>query len=183
MSAMANTTPIVTTVTKTATKEKTLNGEESASRFNILYLCEEHYEDTLPVMYKIRRDKRKEVHTRLDFGENTKKSQKIREDSQNLSAKTLSARYCDPSERPQIRDHLRNNDGNVFGRLGHQRQSAFKRPSDTYSGRTGNTLEMIPTVGVVLTNGTLPLSEIVLGAETAPTASKNRMVIPTHLTE
>nr|GEU69510.1 hypothetical protein [Tanacetum cinerariifolium] len=28
---------------------------------------------------------------------------------------------------------LRNNDGNVFSRLGHQRTSEFKRPSDTYS--------------------------------------------------
>nr|GFB07047.1 hypothetical protein [Tanacetum cinerariifolium] len=36
---MANTTPIVTTVTKTATKEKTPNGEEAASRVNILDFC------------------------------------------------------------------------------------------------------------------------------------------------
>ncbi|GJX96734.1 hypothetical protein Tco_0352532 [Tanacetum coccineum] len=43
-------------------------------------------------MDKIRRDKRKEVHTRLDFGENTKKSRIMREGSQNLSAGTLSAR-------------------------------------------------------------------------------------------
>nr|GEU31678.1 hypothetical protein [Tanacetum cinerariifolium] len=62
----------------------------------------------------------------------------MREDSQNSSAKTLSARYRSPSERPQIRDRLRNNDGNVFGRLGHRRQSAFKRLSDTYSPSTTN---------------------------------------------
>nr|GEV28723.1 reverse transcriptase domain-containing protein [Tanacetum cinerariifolium] len=67
-------------------------------------------------MDKIRRDKRREVHTRLDFGEDSRKSQRMREDSQNSSAKTLSARYRNPSERPQIRDRLRNNDGNVFGR-------------------------------------------------------------------
>nr|GEV91131.1 reverse transcriptase domain-containing protein [Tanacetum cinerariifolium] len=148
MSAMANTTSIVTTVTKTATKEKTLNG-----------FCEEHYEDILPVIDKICRDKRKEVHTRLDFGENSRKSQRMRKDSQNSSAKTLFARYRNPSKRPQIRDRLRNNDGNVFGRL----------------GQTGNTLEMIPTVEVVLTNRNLLLAEIVLEAKTAPTASKNRM--------
>nr|GEW50384.1 hypothetical protein [Tanacetum cinerariifolium] len=99
MSAMANTTPIVTIVTKTATKEKTSNGAEAASRVNILDFCEEHYEDILPVMDKIRRNKQKEVHTRLDFGENSRKSQ-MREDSQNSSVKTLSARYRNPSERP-----------------------------------------------------------------------------------
>nr|GEV97723.1 hypothetical protein [Tanacetum cinerariifolium] len=136
MSAMGNTTLIVTIVTKTATKEKTPNGAEAASRVNILDLCEEHYEDILPVMDKIHRDKRKEVHTRLDFRENSRKSRRMREDSQNSSAKTLSARYRNPSERPQIRDRLRNNDGNVFGRLGHRMQSAFKRLSDTYSPST-----------------------------------------------
>nr|GEY22988.1 reverse transcriptase domain-containing protein [Tanacetum cinerariifolium] len=132
MSAMANTTPIMTTVMKTVTKEKTSNGVENASRINILDFCEEHYEDILPVMDKIRCDKRREVHTRLDFRENSRKSQRIREDSQNSSAKNLFARYRNPSERPQIWDRLRNNHGNVFGRLGHRRESAFKRLSDTY---------------------------------------------------
>nr|GEW57877.1 reverse transcriptase domain-containing protein [Tanacetum cinerariifolium] len=61
MSTMANTTPIVTTVTKIATKEKTPNGAETASRINILDFCEEHYEDILPVMDKIRCDKRREA--------------------------------------------------------------------------------------------------------------------------
>nr|GEW22495.1 reverse transcriptase domain-containing protein [Tanacetum cinerariifolium] len=136
MSAMANTTPIVTTVTKTATKEKTPNGAETASRINILDLCEEHYEDILSVMDKIRRDKRREVPTRLDFREDSRKSRRMREDFQNSSAKTLSARYHNPSVRPQMRDRLRNNDGNVFGRLGHRRKSAFKRLSDTYSPST-----------------------------------------------
>nr|GEU31677.1 hypothetical protein [Tanacetum cinerariifolium] len=89
MSTMANTTPIVTTVTKIVTKEKTPNGAKAASRVNIVDFCEEHYEDILPVMDKIRRVKRKEVHTRLDFGENSRKNQRMREDSQNSSAKTL----------------------------------------------------------------------------------------------
>nr|GEX55609.1 hypothetical protein [Tanacetum cinerariifolium] len=135
MSAMVNTTPIVTTVIKTATKEKTPNGAETAYRINILDFCEEHYEDILSVMDKIRRDKRREVHTRLDFEENSRKS-RIREDSQNSSAKTLFARYRNPSKRPRIRDRLKNNDGNMFGRLGHRRESEFKRLSDTYSPST-----------------------------------------------
>nr|GEY74556.1 hypothetical protein [Tanacetum cinerariifolium] len=119
-------------VTKTATKEKALNGAKTAPGINILDFYEEHYEDILPVMDKIRHDKQREVHIRLDFEENSRKSQRMREDSQNSSAKTLSARYRKPSERPRMRDHLRNNDGNVFGRLGHQRESAFKRLSDAY---------------------------------------------------
>ncbi|GJX72944.1 reverse transcriptase domain-containing protein [Tanacetum coccineum] len=98
-------------------------------------------------MDKIRRDKRKEVHARLDFGESPKK-RRIREGSQNSSARTLSARYRNPSERLKVRDRLRYNDRHVLDRLG-----------------------IVLTVEVALT-------EIVLGAETAPAASKNHMIIP-----
>nr|GEX17956.1 reverse transcriptase domain-containing protein [Tanacetum cinerariifolium] len=133
---MANTTPIVTTVTKTTTKEKTLNGAETVTMINILDFCEEHYDDILPVMDKIRRDKRREVHIRPEFGENSRKSRRIREGSQNSSAKTLFARYRNPSERPHIRNRLRNNDGNVFDRLGHRRErrsSSIKRERNSES--------------------------------------------------
>ncbi|GJU77086.1 reverse transcriptase domain-containing protein [Tanacetum coccineum] len=134
---MANTTPIVTTVTKTATKEKAPKETDAAPRVNIQDFCEEHYEDILPViMDKIRRDKRKEVHTRLDFGDNTKRSRRTRESSQNSSAGTWSARHRNPSEKPRVKDRSRDGDGNVFGRLGHRRQSAFDRLSDTYSPST-----------------------------------------------
>ncbi|GKC34364.1 hypothetical protein Tco_1046748 [Tanacetum coccineum] len=62
MSSMANTTPIVTTVTKTTTKEKAAKETNATPRVNIQDFYEEHYEDILPViMDKIRRDKRKEV--------------------------------------------------------------------------------------------------------------------------
>ncbi|GJT52534.1 RNA-directed DNA polymerase, eukaryota [Tanacetum coccineum] len=58
MSAMANATPIVTTVTKTTNKEK---ASDVAPRVNIQDFCEEHYEDIMPIiMEKARRDKRKE---------------------------------------------------------------------------------------------------------------------------
>ncbi|GJY00007.1 hypothetical protein Tco_0357025 [Tanacetum coccineum] len=67
---MANTTPIVTTVTKPATKEKTPKEADATPRVNIQDFCEEHYEDIMSViMDKIRRDKRKEVNARLDFEE------------------------------------------------------------------------------------------------------------------
>ncbi|GKC74123.1 reverse transcriptase domain-containing protein [Tanacetum coccineum] len=136
MSAMANTTPIVTTVTKPTTKEKTPKEADATPRVNIQDFCEEHYEDILPViMDKIRRDKRKEVHARLDFEESPKK-RRIREGSQNSSARTLSARYRNPPERLKVRDRLRYNERHVLDRLGHRRQSAFDRLSDTYSPST-----------------------------------------------
>ncbi|GKB96028.1 hypothetical protein Tco_0982165 [Tanacetum coccineum] len=70
MSAMANTIPIVATVTKPATKEKTPKNTDATPWVNIQDFYEELYEDILPViMDKISRDKRKEVHARLDFGE------------------------------------------------------------------------------------------------------------------
>ncbi|GKD32525.1 reverse transcriptase domain-containing protein [Tanacetum coccineum] len=91
MSAMANTTPIVATVTKPATKERMPKDADTTPKVSIQDFCEEQYEDILPViMDKIRRDKRKEVHARLDFGESPKK-RRIREDSQNSSVRTLSA--------------------------------------------------------------------------------------------
>nr|GEY10234.1 reverse transcriptase domain-containing protein [Tanacetum cinerariifolium] len=72
----------------------------------------------------------------LDFEENSRKSRKVREGSQNTSVGTLPARYRNPSERPKIRDRLKYNDGDVFDRLGHRRQSAFDRLSNTYSPNT-----------------------------------------------
>ncbi|GKA83613.1 retrovirus-related pol polyprotein from transposon TNT 1-94 [Tanacetum coccineum] len=79
MSAMANTTPIVTTVTKSTVREKTPKDAVVIPRVNIQDFCKEHYEDILPViMDKIRREKRKEVHARLDFEESPTKK-RIRE--------------------------------------------------------------------------------------------------------
>ncbi|GJV69630.1 reverse transcriptase domain-containing protein, partial [Tanacetum coccineum] len=116
---------------------KTPKEADAALKVNILDFCEEHYEDILPViMDKIRRGKRKEVHARLDLRESFKKSRRVREGSQNSSAGTLLARYRNLSKRPKMQDRLRYNDGNVFDRLGHRRQSAFDRLSDTYSPST-----------------------------------------------
>ncbi|GKB90842.1 hypothetical protein Tco_0963114 [Tanacetum coccineum] len=47
MSAMANTTPIVTTVMKTTNKEKT---QKEMDKVNIQDVCEEHYDDILPII-------------------------------------------------------------------------------------------------------------------------------------
>ncbi|GKB71631.1 hypothetical protein Tco_0933043 [Tanacetum coccineum] len=133
---MANTTPIVTTVTKPTTKEKMPKEVDATPRVNIQDFCEEHYEDIIPViMDKIYRDKRKEVHDRLDFEESPKK-RRIREGSQNSSARTLSARYHNPPERLKVRDRLRYNERHVLDRLGHRRQCAFDQLSDTYSPST-----------------------------------------------
>ncbi|GJT73518.1 reverse transcriptase domain-containing protein [Tanacetum coccineum] len=80
-------------------------------------------------MDKVHRDKRKEVHTRLDFGDNTKRNRRTRESSQNSSVGTWSARHQNPSEKPRMKDRSRDGDENVFGRLGrpHRRDSPSSR--------------------------------------------------------
>nr|GEW23081.1 hypothetical protein [Tanacetum cinerariifolium] len=147
---MANTTPIVTTVTKTGNKEKTPKEADAALKANILDFCEENYEDIFPViMDKIRRDNRKEVHARLDFEENPKKSQRVGEDSQNSSAGTLRAHSTDSAI--------------------HTRQLTLVRTRETQG--------IALTVEGVLADGAL-LAEIVLETEIALVALKNHIVIP-----
>ncbi|GJV34752.1 reverse transcriptase domain-containing protein [Tanacetum coccineum] len=189
MSAIANTTPIVTTVMKTATKEKAPKETDVAPRVNIHDFCEEHYEDILPViMDKNRRDKQKEVHSRLEFGGNTKRSRRTRESSQNSSAGTWSARHRNPSEKPREKDRSRDGDGNIFGRLGHRRQSAFDRLSNTYSPSTTkpgpdrtSSRDHSQSRGRPHRRDS-PRAEAVPEVKTALVASKNHMIIPTPLT-
>nr|GEZ54071.1 reverse transcriptase domain-containing protein [Tanacetum cinerariifolium] len=122
---MANTTPIVTTVTKLATNPR---DADATPRVNIQDFCEEYYEDILPIiMDMVRRDKRKDVHARLDFGKGSRE-RRTREDSHYSSARSLTAR----PERLKVRDRLRYSDRHVLDRLGHRRQSAFDRLSETY---------------------------------------------------
>nr|GEV21801.1 reverse transcriptase domain-containing protein [Tanacetum cinerariifolium] len=64
-------------------------------------------------MDKVRHDKGKEVHDRLDFGEGSRE-RRTREGSHYSSARTLSAR----PERLKVRDRLSYNNGHVFDRLG-----------------------------------------------------------------
>nr|GFA01702.1 hypothetical protein [Tanacetum cinerariifolium] len=62
MSAMENTTPLMTTVTKPTTNPR---DADANPRVNIQEFCEEYYEDILLIiMDKVRRDLRKDVHTR-----------------------------------------------------------------------------------------------------------------------
>ncbi|GJU02141.1 hypothetical protein Tco_1112479 [Tanacetum coccineum] len=130
MSAMANTTLIVTTVTKTATKEKTLKETDATPRADILDFCEQHYEDILPVMDKICHDKRKEVHARLDFGE-AKRIRGERENSFNSRGGNSPTRFH--HERTRTRDQERRDERNVFDLLGHRKKSVHERLSDTHS--------------------------------------------------
>nr|GFA95873.1 reverse transcriptase domain-containing protein [Tanacetum cinerariifolium] len=67
-------------------------------------------------MDKVRRDKRKEVHARLDFREGSRE-RRTRVDSHHLSAR---ARTTKP-ERLKVQDHLRYGDHYVLDRLGHRR--------------------------------------------------------------
>nr|GEV62347.1 reverse transcriptase domain-containing protein [Tanacetum cinerariifolium] len=125
---MANTTLLVTTVTKPAINPGEAN---TTPRVNLQEFCKEYYEDILPIiMEKVRHDRRKDVHTRLDFG--TGPRERTGEDSYYSNAK---ARATEP-ERVKVQDRLRYGDRHVLDRLSHRRQSAFDRLSETYSPST-----------------------------------------------
>ncbi|GJV51565.1 hypothetical protein Tco_1447306 [Tanacetum coccineum] len=64
-----------------------IKGTHRIYRVNILDFCEDIL---LIIMEKARRDKRKEVQTRLNFGENLKKTQRERENSLNSRAEETS---------------------------------------------------------------------------------------------
>nr|GEW36085.1 hypothetical protein [Tanacetum cinerariifolium] len=81
-------------------------------------------------MEKVRHDRRKDVHTRLDFGEGPR--ERIREDSYNSNTR---ARVTEPG-RVKVQDRLKYGNRHVLDRLGHRRQSAFDRLSETYSPST-----------------------------------------------
>nr|GEY23346.1 reverse transcriptase domain-containing protein [Tanacetum cinerariifolium] len=99
MSEMANTTPLVTTVTNPATNPREM---DTTPRVNIQEFCEEYYEDILPIiMDKVHQDRRKDVHTRLDFGEGPR--ERAREDSHRSSARAETTK----PERARVQDRLR----------------------------------------------------------------------------
>nr|GFA40504.1 reverse transcriptase domain-containing protein [Tanacetum cinerariifolium] len=77
-------------------------------------------------MDKVHRDRRKDVHTRLDFGEGPR--ERTREDSHHSSARAQTKKL----ERLKVQDHLRYGDHYVPDRLGHRRQSAFDRLNEIY---------------------------------------------------
>ncbi|GKF65487.1 hypothetical protein Tco_0192004 [Tanacetum coccineum] len=83
-------------------------------------------------MEKARRDKRKEVQIRLNFGENSKRTRRERENSLNSRAENWPARFH--PERSRTRGRERRDDRNVFSRLSHRRKSVHERLTDTYSG-------------------------------------------------
>nr|GEV54232.1 reverse transcriptase domain-containing protein [Tanacetum cinerariifolium] len=119
---------LVTTVTKPAIN---LGEADTTPRVNIQEFCEEYYKDIFPIiMEKVRHDRRKDVHNRLDFGEGPR--ERIREDSHysNIRARSTEPKWV------KVQDRLRYGDRHVLDRLGHQRQSAFDRLSETYSPST-----------------------------------------------
>ncbi|GJY86413.1 hypothetical protein Tco_0500439 [Tanacetum coccineum] len=132
MSAMANVTPIIATVKNAGVKEKTLKEADAVPKANIQDFCEEHYEDILSIiMDRARHDKRKEIQTRLDFGESPKKTRRERENSLNSRAENSPIRFH--HERSRTRGRERHDDRNVFNRLSHRKKSVHERLSDTYS--------------------------------------------------
>nr|GEX12912.1 reverse transcriptase domain-containing protein [Tanacetum cinerariifolium] len=81
-------------------------------------------------MEKVRHDRRKDVHIRLDFREGPR--ERIREDSYYSN---IRARVTEPG-RVKVQDRLKYGNCHVLDRLGHRRQSAFDRLSETYSPST-----------------------------------------------
>nr|GFA96783.1 hypothetical protein [Tanacetum cinerariifolium] len=120
--AMANTTPLVTTVMKPTSNPGEAN---TAPRVNIQELCEEYYEDILPIiMEKARHERLKDVHARLDFEEGPQEGTK-----ENSRYSNTRAKNTEP-ERVRIQDRLKYSDRPVFDRLGNRRQSVFDRLSE-----------------------------------------------------
>ncbi|GJX65895.1 hypothetical protein Tco_0300238 [Tanacetum coccineum] len=136
MSAMANTTPIVTTITKTTNKEKTM---DVAPRVNIQNFCQEHYEDILPIiMENARSDKRKEVQTRLNFGDNSKKTvgkerTQTRRHKVRLRGSVMRNPGTDSRNPSHGRDHSFSTE---HPRVEDHRRDMEESYDDTYSQRT-----------------------------------------------
>ncbi|GJX54843.1 reverse transcriptase domain-containing protein [Tanacetum coccineum] len=132
MSAMANVTPIIATFKNAGVKEKTLKETDAVPKASILDFCEKHYEDILSIiMDRARHDKRKEVQTRLDFGESPKKIRRERENSLNSRAGNSPIRFH--HERSMTHGRERHDDRNVFNRLSHHKKCVHERLSGTYS--------------------------------------------------
>nr|GEY29421.1 retrovirus-related Pol polyprotein from transposon TNT 1-94 [Tanacetum cinerariifolium] len=118
---MANTTPPMTTVMKPTNNPGEAN---TAPKVNIQELCEEYYEDILPIiMEKARHERLKDVHARLDFEEGPQERAKENSRYSNTRAKNTKPK------RVKIQDRLKYSDRPVFDRLGNQRQSVFDRLS------------------------------------------------------
>nr|GEX87924.1 reverse transcriptase domain-containing protein [Tanacetum cinerariifolium] len=94
---MTNTTPLVTTVTKPAINS---GDADTTPRVNIHEFCEEYYEDILPIiMEKVRHDRRKDVHTRLDFGEGHQRQSAFDRLSKTYSPSTTKSRPQETDSR------------------------------------------------------------------------------------
>nr|GEY87968.1 hypothetical protein [Tanacetum cinerariifolium] len=81
-------------------------------------------------MEKVRHDRRKDVHTRLDFREGPR--ERIREDSYYSNTMDRVTELG----RVKVQDRLKYGNRHVLDRLGHRRQSAFDWLSETYSPST-----------------------------------------------
>ncbi|GJV12408.1 hypothetical protein Tco_1353949 [Tanacetum coccineum] len=139
MSATANITPITNTVKNTCAKEKAPKETDAMPKASILDFCEKHYEDILPIiMDRARHDKRKEVQTRLDFEESSKKTQRARDDSLSSRDGRPPTRYRHTLKKSKTDGRGRNDEKSVFNRLSHRKKSVLEQLSDAYSPSTTN---------------------------------------------
>nr|GEY54510.1 reverse transcriptase domain-containing protein [Tanacetum cinerariifolium] len=100
----------------------------TAPRVNIQELCEEYYEDILPIiMEKARHERLKDVHTRLDFEEGPQ--ERARE---NPAIQTQGPKI----QNRKIQDRLKYGDCPVFDQLSNRSQSVFGRLSEASPNTT-----------------------------------------------
>ncbi|GJW56798.1 reverse transcriptase domain-containing protein [Tanacetum coccineum] len=137
MSAMENSTPVITTVRNTDGREKIPREMDTAPQASIQEFCEKHYDDILPIiMEKARQDKRKGLQSRLDFGDTPNRAGRIRSDSLSSGDRNSPARYCHGRKKSKTDARRKDEDKSVFNRLSHRKRSAFERLSNTYSPST-----------------------------------------------
>ncbi|GJR86962.1 reverse transcriptase domain-containing protein [Tanacetum coccineum] len=137
MSAMANSTPVMTTVRNTDGREKTPTETDTTPQISIQEFCEKHYDDILPIiMEKARQDKRKGLQSRLDFGDTPKRARRIRSVSLSSGDRNLPARYYHRREKSKT--------------------DAKRKDEDRRIARVGKILQVVE---IILRTGATPESE------------------------
>nr|GFB24930.1 hypothetical protein [Tanacetum cinerariifolium] len=124
---MASTTPLVTTVMKPTSKPEEAN---TAPRVNIQELCEEYYEDILPIIMEKARHERLRRPCQVGF----RRRPSGKDKGKFPLFKHKGQKYR--TEAGKIQNRLKYGDRPVFDRLGNRRQSVFDRFSEASPNTT-----------------------------------------------
>nr|GEX17940.1 reverse transcriptase domain-containing protein [Tanacetum cinerariifolium] len=134
-------------------REKTLRDADATPKVNIQDLCEEYYEDILRIiMDKIRCDKQKEVHARLDFKEGSRERRTREDRTGQALGIVLAIKAVLTSETLLMKIVLR---------------------VETDVAASGNHMTtLIPPMG--------PTTDIAIVTETAPAVSRGERIVNPH---